>query len=102
MNLDPVRVPCKDSAKRVTWLHHRHTYDYDAACTACAILELQAENKRLTEEKPSEGERQAVILAVALLGIDRPGWDGFLSEIAKDLGDEDLTMYKGFQKEGKS
>ena len=48
----------------------------------------------------SEDKRQAVILAVAYLGIERPGWDYYLSEIAKDLGDEDLTMYKGFQGQG--
>lgn len=46
----------------------------------------------------SEEDRQALILAVAHLAIERPGWDDYLSRIAKDLGDEALDMYEGFKK----
>ncbi len=52
----------------------------------------------MMDDNLSEDKRQMVILAVAHLGIERPGWDEYLSEIAKDLGDKNLTMYKGFQK----
>lgn len=32
-----------------------------------------------------EGERQAVLLALACLALDRPGWDEFLSDIAAKM-----------------
>lgn len=44
-----------------------------------------------------EDKRQALILAVAHLAIERPGWDEYLSTIAKDLGDGSLAMYNGFK-----
>ena len=45
----------------------------------------------------TEDKRQALILAVAHLAIERPGWDDYLSRIAKDLGDEALDMYERFK-----
>lgn len=45
----------------------------------------------------TEDKRQALILAVAHLVIERPGWDTYLSSIAKDLGDERLNLYEGFK-----
>jgi len=45
----------------------------------------------------TEDKRQAIILAIAHLADERPGWNNYLSEIAKDLGDKDLIMYKKFQ-----
>ncbi len=44
----------------------------------------------------SEEERQAVILALACLVLNRPGWDGFLRRIARKL-DPSATMYEGFK-----
>jgi len=45
----------------------------------------------------TEDKRQALILAIAHLAIERPGWNDYLSRIAKDLGDNNLVMYKAFQ-----
>ncbi len=45
-----------------------------------------------------EADRQALILAVAHLALERPGWDDYLSRIAKEtLGDVKLTMYRRFK-----
>lgn len=45
----------------------------------------------------TEDERQALILAVAHLAIERPGWNAYLSRIAKNLGDNRLDMYQSFK-----
>ena len=45
----------------------------------------------------TEDKRQALILAAAHLAIERPGWDDYLSRIAKDLGDGGLDMYNVFK-----
>jgi hypothetical protein len=37
-----------------------------------------------------EGERQAVLLALAELALSRPGWDDMLSRIAEKLNGLDL------------
>ncbi len=36
------------------------------------------------------GEREATILALAQLSVQRPGWESMLSELAKKFGDQDL------------
>ena len=46
----------------------------------------------------AEEDRQALILAIAHLAIERPGWDNYLSRIAKDLGDGSLDMYNDFKR----
>jgi len=48
-----------------------------------------------------EAARQVLILAMAHLAIERPGWDDMLSRIAKDFGDSDLKMYERFKETGK-
>jgi len=44
-----------------------------------------------------EGERQAILLALAHLAIERPGWDDMLREIAKKMDDDHLTLYHHFK-----
>lgn len=44
-----------------------------------------------------ESDRQALVLAVALLALQRPGWDHYLGTIAAKLGDTGLTLFRGFQ-----
>ena len=58
------------------------------------LLEVSGEPVKL---ELTEDKRQALILAVAHLAIERPGWDDYLSRIAKDLGDEALDMYERFK-----
>lgn len=43
----------------------------------------------------TEEQRQAVLLAVARLSVERPGWEAFLRQVAADLGGE--AMYEQFQ-----
>ena len=48
----------------------------------------------------SEEERQAVILALAMLAVERPGWDAFLNEIASRMDNVvngRAQMYDGFK-----
>lgn len=44
-----------------------------------------------------EADRQALVLALALLALQRPGWDHYCRTIAAQLGDADLGMFLGFQ-----
>ena len=46
----------------------------------------------------NEGNRQATLLALAHLAIERPGWELMLSEIAKKFGG--LEMYLQFKRYG--
>lgn len=46
----------------------------------------------------SEGERQAVLMALAHLAIERPGWDDMLSRIARRIDNPGPEMYNGFKK----
>jgi len=44
-----------------------------------------------------EGQRQAVLLALAWLALDRPGWDHMLGEIAQKMDNPGAPMYQGFK-----
>jgi len=44
----------------------------------------------------TEEERQATVLALACLALNRPGWDYFLRAIARKL-DPGVAMYEGFK-----
>lgn len=49
-----------------------------------------------------EEERQAMIIALAHLALERPGWDGFLSGIALKMdnrtGDDKPEMFEEFKR----
>lgn len=44
-----------------------------------------------------EGERQLVLMALAHLAIERPGWDFALMEVAKKLDNDRLDIYREFK-----
>ena len=44
----------------------------------------------------AEEDRQVIVLALAHLAVDRPGWDDLLQRIASELGG--LEMYKEFER----
>lgn len=48
-----------------------------------------------TEYSLGEGQRQAILLAIGHLAIERPGWDFMLGEIADAF--EGRTMYEQFK-----
>lgn len=45
----------------------------------------------------SEEDRQAVLLALAALSVERPGWLDYLQRIARRI-DPELSMFEGFRK----
>ncbi len=45
-----------------------------------------------------EGQRQALLMALAHLAIERPGWDWMLGEIAKPIDNPGPEMYNQFKK----
>lgn len=68
--------------------------------TACA-LEAQLDELLQRMAAPprefslEEGERQAILLAISKLAIERPGWRQFLSGIAYKL--DGLKLFQDFQ-----
>lgn len=47
-----------------------------------------------------EGERQVVLMALAALSIERPGWDHMLNEIARRIDNDEggrAKLYDGFR-----
>lgn len=44
-----------------------------------------------------EEDRQALLLALGLLGAQRPGWDDYLRTIAHRLGDPQALLYSEFR-----
>ena len=54
-------------------------------------------NMPATSYTLNEGQRQAILLAMGRLALERPGWDHMLTEIA-DIFDG-RTMYTRFKKQ---
>lgn len=46
----------------------------------------------------SEGQRQMVLMALAHLAVERPGWDYSLSEIALQIDNPGPELYKEFKR----
>lgn len=44
-----------------------------------------------------EADRQALVLALALLALHRPGWNYYCGTVAMQLGDPCRALYRGFQ-----
>jgi hypothetical protein len=44
-----------------------------------------------------EEDRQLVLTALARLGVERPGWEQALSEIARQI-DDNLVLYRKLQR----
>ena len=49
----------------------------------------------MTEVELDESQRQATVLALAHLAVQRPGWEAFLREIAAKL-DPEMRMFPDF------
>ena len=45
----------------------------------------------------TEEQRQATLLALAHLAVERPGWDTMLREIASKMDNPEQPMYQGFK-----
>jgi len=43
-------------------------------------------------------DRQALLLALAILALDRPGWDDYLADIAGKFGENGRTLYDEFRR----
>lgn len=74
--------------------------DIPIECKGCAearALKEFAESTRDIELKLDDRDRQAVVLAMAHLAVERPGWDSYLRGIAARL-DPGLAMFDEFKR----
>ena len=67
-----------------------------------AIVHGETEDRIAITVELTESQRQAVVLALAHLSLDRPGWDTVLRTIAGKLDNPDLAMYESFKVTGAS
>lgn len=44
-----------------------------------------------------EEDRQVILLALAHLAVERPGWDNYLRTVAAKMDDDHLSLYHGFK-----
>ena len=82
-------------------LQPKETYDVNKSVVSISDGESGGNDATLSEERVvplSEEQRQATVMALAHLAVERPSWDTMLTEIAAKMDTEGDSMYQEFKR----